>query len=88
MKIKRVCRSCQAPLSAIARIDAAYCSTKCRVYSHRNPFPKEMIELFTLPGQIQRILGLGPISRRSPKKNVISSYNERLNTLFLLLIIP
>jgi primase-polymerase (primpol)-like protein len=45
MKIKRVCRNCQTPLLAIARIDAAYCSTKCRVYSHRNPFPKEMIEL-------------------------------------------
>jgi len=29
----------------MTRIDAVYCSTKCRVYVHRNPFPKEMIQL-------------------------------------------
>jgi len=45
MGIKRICRSCQAPLSAMTRIDAVYCSAKCRVYVHRNPFPKEMIAL-------------------------------------------
>lgn len=45
MWIKRVCRLCAGELHTIARADALYCSTKCRVFVHRNPFPKELTRL-------------------------------------------
>ena len=41
----RTCRVCAGELPTLTRSDAFYCSTKCRVYAHRNPFPKEMIAM-------------------------------------------
>ena len=29
----------------MARADAVYCSTRCRTFAHRNPFPKELTDL-------------------------------------------
>ena len=43
--MKRACRNCDQILPAIARADAIYCSSACRTFAHRNPFPKEMISL-------------------------------------------
>ena len=41
----RKCRTCSGELPTLARSDAFYCSTKCRVFAHRNPFPKEMVAM-------------------------------------------
>lgn len=32
-------------MPAISRADAIYCSSNCRLYAHRNPFPKELVAL-------------------------------------------
>lgn len=45
MITKRVCRLCNNQLDTVARADALYCSSKCRTYVHRNPFPKELTRL-------------------------------------------
>jgi primase-polymerase (primpol)-like protein len=39
-----VCAECRTELPVFARRDAIFCSSKCRVASHRNPFPKELVD--------------------------------------------
>lgn len=45
MKTGRFCRNCGGHLPTIARADAVYCSSHCRTYAHRNPFPKQLTSL-------------------------------------------
>jgi primase-polymerase (primpol)-like protein len=44
MKKVPMCVECGIELHPFTRRDASFCSTKCRVASHRNPFPKELID--------------------------------------------
>ena len=43
MRTSLACIECGLKLHAFTRRDAIFCSTKCRVASHRNPFPKELV---------------------------------------------
>ena len=38
------CAECGLELHPFTRRDAIFCSTRCRVQSHRKPFPKELID--------------------------------------------
>lgn len=38
------CAECRAELHAFTRRDAIFCSTRCRVQSHRKPFPQELTD--------------------------------------------
>jgi primase-polymerase (primpol)-like protein len=44
MKTLTTCAECGQELSLRVRADAIFCSTKCRVQSHRKPFPQELTD--------------------------------------------
>jgi primase-polymerase (primpol)-like protein len=44
MKRLDCCIECGIVLSALARADAVFCSSRCRVRGHRRPFPRELTE--------------------------------------------
>lgn len=44
MKKFPACAECGLELHAFTRRDAIFCSTRCRVQSHRKPFPKELTD--------------------------------------------
>ena len=44
METSFACAECGQELSLRVRADAIYCSTRCRVQSHRKPFPQELID--------------------------------------------
>jgi len=44
MKTIFACAECGQELSLRVRADAIFCSTKCRVQSHRKPFPQELTD--------------------------------------------
>jgi len=45
MRKGRFCRNCGDHLPTLARADAVYCSSACRTFAHRNPFPKQLTQL-------------------------------------------
>jgi len=44
MKTLTTCAECGLELSLLVRADAIFCSTRCRVQSHRKPFPQELTD--------------------------------------------
>lgn len=44
METNFACAECGQELSLRVRADAIYCSTRCRVQSHRKPFPQELTD--------------------------------------------